>query len=60
MNESYTLDSPAEYRVQESTTEARIRALEAQAQAHNDLAAAIRREARALKRETLSEGDKQT
>jgi hypothetical protein len=53
MNESYTLDSPVEYRVKEpeTVTEARIRALGAQRQAHIDLAAAIQREIRALKRE---------
>ena len=59
MNESCTLDSPVEYRVSESR-EKRIRALYQQAQAYNDLAAAKRREARALESESLSKKDKQT
>lgn len=50
MNESATLDRPAEYRVKNelTPTERRIEALKGQAQAYNNLAAMLRKEARAL------------
>lgn len=54
MNDSATLDRPAPYHVKESERnhlQDRIRALGAQAKAHEDLARAIRGEMAAMKRE---------
>lgn len=54
MNESATLDRGQEYRVRGNELtprERRIEALKGQAQAYNDLAAMLRKEARALELE---------
>lgn len=55
MNESATLDRRTEYRIKphsaDSPLEARIRALGAIIKGHEDMAAAYKRELKALKRE---------